>query len=72
MNERIKQLAEQAGVSILLGDLTDEDTGKVERSRLEIFAELIVLECARKIEDMIDNGWYADTGQLKNHFGVEE
>ena len=37
----------------------------------EKFAELIVLECARKVDDMIDNGWYADTDELKKHFGIE-
>jgi len=36
------------------------------------FAELLIRECVRKIEDMIDNGWYADIEELKKHFGVEE
>jgi len=72
MNERIKQLAVQAGVSILLGDLTDEDTGKVERSRLEIFAEMIVKECA----DICFTEWRNNGDSygilIKEHFGVEE
>jgi hypothetical protein len=65
MNERIRELAEQAGY----------DYGSYDSFGLfdvEKFAELIVLECARKVDDMIDNGWYADTEGLKKHFGVEE
>ena len=44
---------------------------ETELSCLHQVAELIVLECARKVDDMIDNGWYADTEELKKHFGVE-
>ena len=70
MNERIKELAEQAGLVFweMSGDV---DWRQADKETLANFAELIVLECARKIDDMIDNGWYADTNELKKHFGVE-
>jgi len=60
--EYIRHLAVRSGIDDVL----------VPKDALEKFAELIVKECARKIEDMIDNGWYADTEQLKKHFGVKE
>jgi len=60
MNERIRELMLKAGYAAPEIAL-----------RAQKLAELIVQECARKIEEMIDNGWYADTEQLKKHFGVE-
>ena len=59
MNERIKELLEQAGVKFVV---MPKDT------EYEKFAELIVRECAK----VADGGW-ADPGhQIKQHFGVEE
>ena len=80
MNKRIIELARQSGGIDMTrhadttnrwgGDITTWiGTGTPEF--LERFAELIVLECTSKIEDMIDDGWYADTEELKKHFGVE-
>ena len=81
MNERIKQLAEQAGIYKL--DLFDETDHWV----LEKFAELIVKECANYInhrtEDWDSNlRWIFNDGSgymevdvdslLNEHFGVEE
>jgi hypothetical protein len=63
MNERIKELESQCWEPRQYGPAWFNSTK---------FAELIVQECARKIEDMIDSGWYADTEQLKKYFGVEE
>ena len=68
MNERIKQLAEQAD------DMTDDIIqmpGEYHPNwhdiRDEKFAELIVRECAK----VADGGW-ADPGhQIKQHFEVE-
>jgi len=75
MNERIRQLAEQA-VRYALDKANEGEDEDYEYSFdddfQEKFAQLIVLECARKIEEMIDNGWYADTEQLKKHFEIEE
>ena len=71
MNERIKELAEQAGW--MMGD-------EVEgfNVRLEKFAELIVKECIRVPYDMWDKAELnADIAvkidhRIKEHFGVEE
>ena len=66
MNERIKELAEQAGIYKL--NLSDE----TEYWIMEKFAELIVKEMLQTCED--HPAW---TGrmigeQIKQHFGVEE
>ncbi len=59
MNERIKELAEQAETWNADGDKCEVD--------LEKFADMIVRECAK----VADGGW-ADPGhQIKQHFGVE-
>ena len=65
MNERIKQLAEQAGASRRagVGGLVFRD------SELEKFAELIVRECA-DIADTAEPFLASDL--IKQHFGVEE
>ena len=67
MNERIKELAEQAGWM-----MSDEVEGF--NTRLEKFAELIVRECASAClhDDWEDPRWgrfYAN--KIKEHFGVE-
>jgi len=63
MNERIKELAEQAG---LLGP-----SSRVGNSHeaTEKFAELIVQECA-SIADKAEP--YKASDLIKKHFGVEE
>jgi len=81
MNERIKELAEQAGWM-----MSDEVEGF--NTRLEKFAELIVRECIRVIdnstpvyssEDLQEdycqgnlNGHQSALLEIKQHFGVEE
>jgi hypothetical protein len=72
MNERIKQLAEQA--EIYAGELIDEgaDYDQYPRYYTEKFAELIVRECA-KIADIADESkceWIG--GNILIHFGIEE
>ena len=80
MNERIRQLAEQANwlfADKVTGEFTDYD------KRIQKFAELIVRECSR----VIVNGGYWSGGpigpkrqctppeiaqMIKEHFGVEE
>jgi hypothetical protein len=66
MNERIKQLAEQAGMH----DFVLEAMGIGEE--FEKFAELIVRECASVVNsrDDSDTGFWANL--IKEHFGVEE
>ena len=74
MNERIRQLAEQAGM--IVGDAGEFDMAKFMPKEVK-FAELIVKECAKV-------AWYhtPDTEELEyshliedkilKHFGVEE
>lgn len=76
MNERIRQLAEQA--EIYAGELIDEgaDYNQYPRFYTEKFAELIVKECAEVC--LNPNHWYEDAAGetfnrvIKQHFGVEE
>ena len=79
MNERIRELAEQAGY--YLYDLTETHECKTvetdstdEWITLEKFAELIVRECAGIIEsqDVDPTFRYRMTWAMKEHFGVEE
>ena len=75
MNERIKELAEQA-VSFRLDPDSNCYEALIHPEDLEVFAELIVKECAdyfgregdRRFE--VDGNWIALT--IKQHFGVEE
>jgi hypothetical protein len=70
MNERIKQLALQAGIYNL--ELTDE----TEYWILEKFAELIVKECADIAYDYdapkMSGPGMIIAGRIETHFGVEE
>ena len=62
MNERIQELAREAGF------YANPDVEKFEK-----FAELIVRECAKQVDyywDQFENG-YADK-KILEHFGVEE
>ena len=68
MNERIRELAEQANCSI---DGMGYGEGNIEK-----FAELIVLECAGVTLDYKNNdhytGWCDHAEEILRHFGVEE
>ena len=73
MNERIKQLADEAMVTLpaIEGSLSHTYFDK------EKFAELIVRECADDAKHHVMNiSTYADADfvyeQIKRHFGVEE
>jgi hypothetical protein len=69
MNERIKELAKQAGYR----DIFDNDTKA--RARLEKYTELIVRECCQ-----FENSYSGDARlvsrhygrRIREHFGVEE
>ena len=65
MNERIKQLAVEAGM--IVGEPNGFDMTRLMPKEVK-FAELIVRECA----DIADKGWAAPGIQIKQHFGVEE
>jgi hypothetical protein len=74
MNERIKELMEQAG----LYDFVIESMGINEE--MEKFAELIVQECANHCDLLLDHkissewsrGTHDCSRAIKKHFGVEE
>ena len=65
MNERIRVLAEQAGIYKL--DLSDE----TEYWIIEKFAELIVKDCARVADIADENKCEWIGGTILTHFGVE-
>jgi len=75
MNERIYELAEQAGAycEVLRGG--DYKPPVLDGMNLEKFAELIVRECVEICNNTTGtsylNGWYAGK-QIRKHFGVEE
>ena len=71
MKERIKELADQAGVRSIYFN---------EADNIQRFAELIVRECVRVIidqQEMADQNWQCKDGihiayKINDHFGVEE
>jgi hypothetical protein len=74
MNERIRLLAEQAGLKM---PVDTEYNDHIYRHALEKFAKLIVQECAQVSEDDITDGdacctntTYRIARQIKKHFGV--
>jgi len=74
MNERIKQLAEQANLTEVIDDAYQERNDW--QPFVEKFAELIVKECEValkppvQVRDVISRGQAYDL--IKQHFGVEE
>jgi hypothetical protein len=68
MNERIRELAEQATeVSEFLSGECCPDTPNLEK-----FAELIVRECVNRATWAQDTGEKDIGGEILKHFGVEE
>ena len=79
MNERIRELAEQAGITTNIDtNYFEKDMNKWVDYFSEKFAELIVKECIRVPYDMWDKAELnADIAvkiehRIKQHFGVEE
>ena len=87
MNERLKQLAEQAGCKVMDdGEWYIPSAAGLEKVvytsgvGLEKFAELIVGECVKVVDDMADPEdseryfWAIQNAsqKIKDHFGVEE
>jgi len=69
MNERIKQLAEQAEILITeVGAFHNTPQGayQLKEQHMKKFAELIVRECIAQCNDG-DSRWF-----IAQHFGVEE
>ena len=73
MNERLKQLAEQAGITTNIDtNYFEKDMNKWVDYFSEKFAELIVRECS-KVADLSNVTGKSIIGQrIKQHFGVEE
>jgi len=65
MNERIEELAEQAGEWYM----ANSKEFPSPREWNEKFAELIIAECAGFLRDTLDDHFAAE--QLEQHFGVE-
>lgn len=71
MNERIRELAGQAGAETWSRAPLRAVTGLAfTDENLEKFAELIVRECSNFLKDTLDDHFAAE--QLEEHFGVEE
>jgi hypothetical protein len=68
MNERIRELADQAGI-FKLGMSDELVLAETEYRVMETFAELIVRECA-EIADKAEP--YKANELIKEHFGVTE
>lgn len=69
MNQRIRELAEQAR----LIPVEQPDGTSPYMDVLNHFAELIVRECASVVADAVDHREPASTyvGKIKQHFGVK-
>ena len=79
MNQRIKELAEQAGVNLSSFQFSGTPIKyEVSESDLEKFAELIVKECAEWLKQPVNQTPLSGAvmniaaDRLKEHFGVEE
>ena len=75
MNERIKELAEQAGFKV---DWQHEDVQALKMARFEKFAELIIQEAgeafwseACHVSDLAYEEYYRNSKKVKRHFGIE-
>ena len=72
MNERIRQLAKEAGITTNIEtDYFERDMNKWVDYFSEKFAELIVRECIG-IADEYDGVGSTIVGRIEKHFGVEE
>jgi len=79
MNERIRELAEQAGGEFYEGFAGSTNFVKFAEDDFEKFAELIVRECAAICQDVDgEDSIEAKSGrqdcavEIREHFGVEE
>jgi hypothetical protein len=72
MNERIKKLADQAGLQQRVWNSLGEELPMWQEDPynpgFEKFAELIVRECASQLDDGAEDGMWA-RGVLYRHFG---
>ena len=72
MNERIKELAEQAGITTNLDtDYFEKDINKWVDYYSEKFAELIVAECLDIVDENVSGMVGVNTMQkIEDHFGM--
>jgi hypothetical protein len=73
MNERIRELAEQAG-AVKVWEWASDDVLDTKNMDAEKFAQLIVGECAGIVQNYMSR-WPEDCDlviKIKEHFGVEE
>ena len=77
MNERIKELALQAGITIVPEPF--DDASRSWNNTMEKFAELIVEECIWALwteecrtSDLASEEYTRGSNKIKEHFGVEE
>lgn len=71
MNDKIKELAEQAGFKT---NWQHADVQAIKMARFEKFVQLIVRECAEKCLDMkyVNPQPHHYAVMIKEHFGVKE
>ena len=67
MNERFRQLAEQAGAVY-----SNDHAVSLLDDEIEKFAELIIRECADCVDFYTSDGNGPASDVILNHFGVEE
>ena len=74
MNERTRQLAEQAGFrsDVTVTDGNNERIDTKTSIALEKFAELVVRECAKLADEPTSRPFQSYGVMIKEHFGVEE
>ena len=71
MNERIKELAAQAGFAVW-GDAVFMYDPKVNNDNVvDNFAELIVQECIAQVRKDENGPAYEAAGRIAEHFGIE-
>ena len=76
MNERIRELAEQADPENWHSRWYSGINPRVMDPEIKKFAELIVQECAKFLEensgyDDCNNAWYPEPEDLLKHFGIK-
>jgi hypothetical protein len=76
MNERIKELAEQANIEFTYDPTKVPMRAFVEawEDEFEKFAELLINKCAETVQDFVDHRFPASEYpvRLRRYFGVEE
>ena len=81
MNERIKELAKQAGFEEKDGHISIQGVYMFNTYRMEKFAQLIVRECIQVVDGMADPEEDSDRyvwalhnaiEKIREHFGVQE